>query len=483
MALSPRTARNTGQKSVGRVKKFASVVKSKFPRMFRLMRSAISPLLSDETLLALGPSERFGDANEKTQSGPDFLEELEKAAQDPVALTKQMLNSTKILKATGLAEKASSLLPTYSFGSYVPGNFEWERKWQNSPFDYRVLIIAPKDFSGSAYKLAEALNLHSDFACRLITFESHQFGYANDLIVLEKSQERSSLLLAEAENAGTLILKDEQSWYHDSLAHRPGRQHKHDAVNKLFFGPRDQRVKCFTLYGGYTRKYRNVASWRIALESFDSLLAFTPDLFIHGLPNQLIPHAINVEKTSMAWTDSSLLHHSVSTLKPLRKGSDLFFEALGTLEESGNRAWKKWEVDFVTGVSFEEALKRKRLASLSFDQAGREGRISLGVDSVIGWYGNSAIESLAMGIPVIAHLSEKALSNAASFGMRPGRGLIPVKLSSKDIAEKILDFVRSSHSEKLELAHAARLYASRWHSYESVASRLGAHLQTLRDNH
>jgi hypothetical protein len=101
----------------------------------------------------------------------------------------------------------------FSHGSIAEGRLDWERRWRSAHKSQRVLIVAPKDFAGSMYKWTEALNRHTTYAARLITFEEHQYGYPLDLVVPECDDARFQNVMSLADEAGTFHLKDEHSWF------------------------------------------------------------------------------------------------------------------------------------------------------------------------------------------------------------------------------------------------------------------------------
>lgn len=362
-------------------------------------------------------------------------------------------------------------MPMHEFGSVVPGNEGWKARWDQTAREKRILFCAPKDFSGSAYKLVEAINTYTDFSARLIVSNPHPFGYPNDLIFLTGSEERMELLVEQSKQALYLVLKDEQSWFEELLSGADPNLSSSPSV-RLFFTKEENQIKLFTLYGGYARRLRDSKDWRQFLRLFDSLLLFTPDLALPGYKNFLVPHTIDTEALSFSWSDSRRIVHSVSTLNPIRKGSGFLYGALAEIEAEFPAGWQGWSFELITGVSYEQALARKMKGSLYFDQAGREVGSSLGTSEIIGWYGNAAVEALAFGIPTMVHLSKNAKESAESLGMPAEFPMIEIQRSSEDVAKRIKEYVFMSSSDRKELALQSREFAESWHGYASVSRRL-----------
>ncbi|WP_181009830.1 tetratricopeptide repeat protein [Ornithinimicrobium sufpigmenti] len=370
----------------------------------------------------------------------------------------------------------SAVMPEYDFGSCTPGISAWATKWAQADHSRRVLMIAPKDFSGSMYKLAEAVNRHSDYAVRLITFHPHPFGYPDDLVVPEVTPARLRSLLKQVETASVLHLKDEHSWFNNAQGINT------ELLHSLFFGEfRSHHRTVFTTYGGWARSHKDNQDWRAAVSSFDARAAMTPDLNFDWYKGVLLPHAIDTEMVGYAWTDSNILAHSSSTVKPIRKGTDLLFEAVSLLEQRGTAAWSKWGVDFISGVSHASAMARTQAASLYFDQAGREGISSpLSVDDVVGWYGNAAVEALAAGIPVLVHIREDAAHRAVDAGINVDDWpILTVHRDPGHIAARIEQFISATSAERREISERSREYASAVHGYGALAGRLRALYDSL----
>ena len=368
----------------------------------------------------------------------------------------------------GYRQELTEYLPIYDFGSCIPGRKDWAEKWQRTHRDRRVLMVAPKDFSGSMYKLATAVNRYTDFAVRLIVFTAHQFGYSNDLILPEAGPERRARFDADMAGVKILHLKDEQSWYLEALR-SPNRKILYD----LLFGSHRADLKTvFTAYGGYARSLAADPGWRQGVASFDAYSIFTPDLELDWRDCVLLPHSIDVEMIKPCWSDNKLLVHSSSTVRAYRKGTDLLCKAIGLIEAECSDPWQAWEVDLYTGISYEQAMRRRQSAGLYFDQAGREPTSLTSHKQVIGWYGNAAIECMAMGIPTLVHLDHETVSRAERLGIPISESpIIDVRRDPTDIARQIHKFVEASADERAALSERTREFCVDNHGYASVAAR------------
>jgi len=338
----------------------------------------------------------------------------------------------------------------YEYGSYTPGVKEWGEKWE-SRSGRRVLLYAYRDYSGSFYNTAEALNRHSDFAARLIVFARHPYGYDLDLVMPNPRVLQSGLsdLLHEAD---IIHIKDETGFFTGS--------------NLL---PKDMLTKAekpmvFTHYGGYARAFEQNTAYRSYVRSFPAVVAMTPDLVFEWLSAEYIPHPIDTDRFPYSWTDGRVLAHSPSTAS--RKGTAELLQALEGLDI---------ELDLIQNVSHSECMARKARCNVFFDQAGHESRRDLGTTAVIGWYGNSALEAAVHGIPTIAHLSEEAFRGADRAGrpeVRTKCMILNTAPGVEGIRRTLSRYLELSPEERRHLSERTRTWIETFHSYQAVGERL-----------
>jgi hypothetical protein len=152
-----------------------------------------------------------------------------------------------------------------------------------------------------------------------------------------------------------------------------------------------------------------------------------------------------------------------------RKGTAAFAEAVAAL------GGQSFNLDIITGVDHRTAVRRKQEATLFFDQSGRENPDVLGIDEVIGWYGKSAVEAMAAGIPTLAHLSKQALEQSGfTETERAALPVINVPLDAAGMRGVLEELSRKSETELRELSGKTRAWAEAFHSDEAVGPKLAA---------
>jgi glycosyltransferase involved in cell wall biosynthesis len=114
------------------------------------------------------------------------------------------------------------------------------------------------------------------------------------------------------------------------------------------------------------------------------------------------------------------------------------------------------DLDLVEGVPHEEARERYARADIVVDQLNA------------GWHGVFALESMALGKPVVTHLKPDVVErSAAGFGIR-----LPIVPATRETLVDALRPLVEQPSLRRELGAAGRDYVERVHDIEVVADRL-----------
>lgn len=374
---------------------------------------------------------------------------------------------TPLRRKNRMLQKELTKIETNAYGSYTQGRADWQSRWDTHP-GKRVMLFAPVDASGSFYKWADAINRHTDFAARLVTLYRHKHGYPLDLLLPFPDLDDRAGFDRICDEADIFLVKDEPGFYTGSNL-LPS-----DLLSKW------SKPQIFTAHGGYMRKLGQEPDFQRFVQGYAAHLAMTPDLNYNWFQGEYIPHAIDTDHLDFCWADSRIIAHSPTRSEdPEKKGTHFLHAALDALAEEPD--WVGWDLDLITDVSYEDCLARKSRAAIFFDQAGEHTEAAFGVQQVIGWYGNSAIEAMTFGIPTIAHLSKDALDGAdrAGWDLRTICPVINVERSTDSLRDALLDFARTSDGAKADLARRTREWAVDFHGYRRVGERLAVVFETL----
>jgi hypothetical protein len=142
------------------------------------------------------------------------------------------------------------------------------------------------------------------------------------------------------------------------------------------------------------------------------------------------------------------------------KGSRYILEAVERLRSEGHT----FRFTLVEGVAHEEALRRYAEADLVVDQV------------LCGWYGALAVETMALGKPVIAYIREADLGCLPS-GMREELPLILADTTS--IYEVLKHWLNVGDEALQEQGRRSRAFVARWHDPLNVARSTTALYQAL----
>jgi glycosyltransferase involved in cell wall biosynthesis len=134
------------------------------------------------------------------------------------------------------------------------------------------------------------------------------------------------------------------------------------------------------------------------------------------------------------------------------KGTDAVLAAVDALRARGAPI----ELDLIEGLPNREARLRYAAADVVIDQLR------------VGWYGMLAIESMALGKPVVVHLDEQAAAETEeAFGLE-----LPLVRADEHSLEVVLAGLIEKRAELPELGLRSREYVERVHAYDAVARRV-----------
>src|SRR5205823_4847572 len=114
------------------------------------------------------------------------------------------------------------------------------------------------------------------------------------------------------------------------------------------------------------------------------------------------------------------------------------------------------DLDLVEGVPHDEARERYARADIVVDQLNA------------GWHGVFALEAMALGKPVVAHLKPDVLERSAeAFGVR-----VPIVPATAATLVEALRPLVENPAHRRELGVAGRAYVEQVHDIDRVADRL-----------
>lgn len=283
----------------------------------------------------------------------------------------------------------------------------------------KVLFISHKDFAGSGVKLSQALNKHSNkYQSRFVAMKSANYGGENDIVTPNNKKIQKLINLCDI-----IHLKgDNPVSFYKRL----------DLTNKPIFQ---------TVGGSSFRKPNNpnypseVCLNKYDIKEYDcvNLSSITPEL-----TDVWIPHAIEV-KDNVWKKPNGVIRIGHSPSDRVKKGTDILLEALKEIEGI--------ELVLMENMTNKEVIETKKSLHLFVDQ--------LFIDA----YGMSAVECLAMGIPVIS--SRMDLKGCPVYRIEQ-----PTKEHVKEVVLKAISELSQKSSD------LAYKWAKEVHSFDAVCLKL-----------
>jgi hypothetical protein len=206
------------------------------------------------------------------------------------------------------------------------------------------------------------------------------------------------------------------------------------------------------------RKQRLVAQFDAVAAS---MFALNPDLLDH-LPTcaEFLPYANidldDLQPTSV--TERQVLRVAHAPTNRAVKGTDDVLAGVEVARAAGTNI----QLDVIEGATTAEVRARIAQADVVIDQLR------------IGWYGGLAVEAMALGVPVFAHIDKRQYARLPA-GMADDIPIVSV--TSTTLADELVRFAQDGLASRRAAATRSRSYVEQWHHPSRVAARTRAAYQ------
>jgi len=271
----------------------------------------------------------------------------------------------------------------------------------------KVVIISTADWAGSQYHACQAINSVGEFECRHITMFKHPFEFPTDIFVGiypnsggERLSESVRASMDSQYSVATQVLGEAD------LIHLwntyPGEEKLMIAGLPIDFG----KVKVVTMSGslyrdnfGKDHQHHRLINQQIAGLGNCRLTVQNPMLkFPDEIDSTFIPHAVDTDLLKPKEKREKI----VATYKPINvessKSSD---EELNLLRDMVKK-YPDWRVDLDWSMAWKERMARLAECSIFVQD----------IKSYIGYWGRSALEACALGIPTIQNYNGDVLKHS-----------------------------------------------------------------------
>jgi len=301
----------------------------------------------------------------------------------------------------------------------------------------KITMISMKDFSASGWKTCEAIKRHTDHDIELFAKRhNHSLGHPH----------------------GTLINDQNIKWVQDRVDKSDIIHVKGDwpAIDGYMGLKISHKPIVQTVSGGLFRKRIHGGLEKVRPEHYKLATlktAMTPDLCYPEYSDIWTPHPIDSEDVEIAWKPREvplLIHSTVNRARSSVKGTAFIMDVLAKVSKQ-----VECKIELVQGVSYEEAIKRKKEATIFFDQFR------------VGFYGNSAIEAMQFGIPVCAWISPKAEEQSDLVW----NDCPVISLGEKNPQEWAETILYALEHNMTELSQVTKDWCDNVHGYSAVAKQ------------
>jgi predicted nucleotidyltransferase len=294
----------------------------------------------------------------------------------------------------------------------------------------KITILSFMDFCGSGNKLYHALKPHHDVE---IWVGRHNNAYGHP-VKQTYNGHRQRIIQQRINESDVAILKgDFPVWVYEQEW-------------KINF-------TCPTVTmptGSFFRKREHGGKGRFPISDFKGYrVSSDTGLLYPEFSDIWTPMPIDSMKEPILWKQGNILSHSPTD--KAKKNTAFIFRVFDGVMKRRNV-----QIDLIEGVSFAEAVERRKKSTIFFDQFK------------VGFYGNSALEAMQWGIPTACYLRpSKHLEGCPIINL-------PLSVDKwTDAVCQILD------SDMTELSRDTKEWCDKFHSFEAVAERWGNILRCL----
>ncbi len=308
-----------------------------------------------------------------------------------------------------------------------------------------VVFLGKADWAGSSYSAVRAINRVGRIECRHISLNQHIFGYPSDVVIpicYTQNPGKASDYPEEYKKAMELLERaDLVHLWNDLLP----------SFNGLIPVP-SQKVKTNTFTGTLYRENHATINQYLRHSGINLVVQNPTYRYPEEYDAEFIPHAVEIDALKPL-PISERDQGAIGCYRPEHK-STTAHEDIVMLEHIIKTNHSGWHLTLDWTMPWETRMKLMPKCRHFFEY----------MDPNMGYWGRSALEACAMGVPTFSYVSQKALD--MSMG-RLGNPAI-VHVTRKNLSETMLRYLNLSEQEYAELAENSRKWLVDHYSFERV---------------
>lgn len=303
-----------------------------------------------------------------------------------------------------------------------------------------VVMLSEHDYAGSGWQMTQAIRLLTDHNMWHIKATSHRYGYKTDY---QLNEENFPLVKETIGQADVIHFKG------DDL---PAREWHGIKI--------PDRAKVVVTVGGsgfrrHGAKDNGAMAWHPIskyIEGSDLRTVLSPDLNYPEFKGHYTPYVIDSESQPNCWCLKEPIRIGYYPGREGLKGDQTYIlPAFKALKKEFD-----FEIVSIQNMTYEKSVGIKKGLTLFVEQISKAG-----------CYGNSGVEAMQFGVPVVAYISERSLrqANGTMFQSSP-------VLNCGSTLEGLTVLLRNILSGKLNLSEVSKQtkqYCDYFHGYEANA--------------
>lgn len=222
-----------------------------------------------------------------------------------------------------------------------------------------------------------------------------------------------------------------------------------------------------SLLQGVSKGYYSVKSDRFKASQIKRIASFVEKIFYVNpdLSVVLPPESVFIPYSHLDYRNISFIQRGANGKKikivhapsnRAAKGTSQILETMEKIQTINPQV----TLELVENLPHIEAMEKYREADLVIDQL------------FAGWYGGLAVEVMAIGVPVMCYLRKE---DFRSINPKMIEDLPIIDVNQNNLEQKILDFLKLTDAEILELRKANRRFVEKWHDIEDIAEQVLNH--------
>jgi hypothetical protein len=337
----------------------------------------------------------------------------------------------------------------------------------------KVVMISLYDYADSGKRIMESLSKYTYHQCHYISIYNKSITYPP----VRRKQPLSTGDVLAIQEADVIIYKGDElltvgSGWNMRIIEKSGRNVKVKTKVHKFEVKIPQAKRILLAGGGGFRRLTkgdntNTFQWfEFSDYKVDMFLSISPEMAYHEINCKHLGFTIDSESMENTWKMSNPLrvyaYDSPKTGIDRKGARTHLFPAIDRLRNEG------YEIDLVVAknLTYQENLKLKSTASICFENIAE-----------YGCYGNSGVEALAMGIPLMCWISDESIAQA---GYNYGECVFNVK-NSDDVYRCLRDILIGLTDLEI-VSVESKEYCDKYHSYRAIANKLNQYLIQCTEN-